>query len=76
MKMNFIKRWLLIFLVGSLGGVGVAAPFIHPGGLHTLADLERMKTNVLAGLAITGEKKDVFNTSVFDHVIMQKPPSR
>jgi hypothetical protein len=23
--------------------------FIHPGGLHTLADLERMKTNVLAG---------------------------
>jgi hypothetical protein len=24
-------------------------PFIHPGGLHTLADLERMRTNVLAG---------------------------
>ena len=23
--------------------------FTHPGGLHTLADLERMKTNVLAG---------------------------
>ncbi len=25
-----------------------AQPFVHPGGLHTLADLERMKTNVLA----------------------------
>ena len=26
-----------------------AQPFVHPGGLHTLADLDRMKTNVLAG---------------------------
>ena len=25
-------------------------PFIHPSGLHTLADLERMKTNVLGGI--------------------------
>lgn len=35
---------ILLFLVHS-----AVAQFIHPGGLHTLADLERMKTNVLAG---------------------------
>jgi hypothetical protein len=38
---------LLIFL--GVAGVGHASPFVHPGGLHTLADLDRMKTNVLAG---------------------------
>jgi fibronectin type 3 domain-containing protein len=27
----------------------VTHAFVHPGGLHTLADLDRMKTNVLAG---------------------------
>ncbi len=26
-----------------------ARPFVHPGGLQTVADLQRMKTNVLAG---------------------------
>jgi hypothetical protein len=31
------------------GNIAAAQPFIHPGGLHTLADLERMRTNVLAG---------------------------
>jgi hypothetical protein len=35
-------------LVGATNAFS-AQPFIHPGGLHTLADLERMRTNVLAG---------------------------
>lgn len=38
---------LLIFL--GITDTSHAFPFVHPGGLHTLADLERMKTNVLAG---------------------------
>jgi hypothetical protein len=39
---------LILLLVGCVRAV-VAAPFIHPGGLHTQADLDRMRTNVLAG---------------------------
>jgi fibronectin type 3 domain-containing protein len=35
---------MLFALTLAAGG----APFTHPGGLHTLADLERMRTNVLA----------------------------
>ncbi len=35
----------LVFVVP----MATAQPFVHPGGLHTLADLERMRTNVLAG---------------------------
>ncbi|HEX9046876.1 MAG TPA: alginate lyase family protein, partial [Verrucomicrobiae bacterium] len=41
---------LLAFLfLLALAPAGTAQPFVHPGGLHTLADLNRMKTNVLAG---------------------------
>jgi hypothetical protein len=36
------------FLFGIIGALPAHA-FVHPGGLHTLADLERMRTNVLAG---------------------------
>jgi hypothetical protein len=41
----FLAFAMVIALVAS----APAQPFVHPGGLHTLADLERMKTNVLAG---------------------------
>lgn len=36
------------FVLLLIASKGFSAPFVHPGGLHTLADLERMKTNVLA----------------------------
>lgn len=44
------KQWcsLLVAAIGILASAR-AQPFIHPGALHTLADLDRMKTNVLAG---------------------------
>lgn len=38
-----------IFLVIALVASVPAQSFVHPGGLHTAADLERMKTNVVAG---------------------------
>lgn len=42
---------LFVFVLG-LGGAATSAlaqTFVHPGGLHTQADLDRMKTHVLAG---------------------------
>src|SRR5438477_13202378 len=41
--------WFVFALVAMLAASAPAQPFVHPGGLHTLADLDRMKTNVLAG---------------------------
>lgn len=41
--------WFVFALVAMLAASAPAQPFVHPGGLHTLADLNRMKTNVLAG---------------------------
>ena len=40
---------LLLLLIFRSSQTILAQTFIHPGGLHTLADLNRMKTNVLAG---------------------------
>lgn len=40
---------VLFLSIGALLLPLAAVAFTHPGGLHTLADLERMKTNVLAG---------------------------
>src|ERR1700733_10368184 len=49
-SMRSIVRLCLLFLgVIGLTQAVLGQPFIHPGGLHTLADLNRMKTNVLAG---------------------------
>lgn len=42
------RRWGWVVLLVSCIRTLLAQPFIHPGGLHTAADLERMKTNVLA----------------------------
>ena len=39
---------MLVLIAGLFVSVQ-AQPFAHPGALHTLADLDRMKTNVLAG---------------------------
>jgi hypothetical protein len=41
--------WVLLLFVIGLSQTILAQPFVHPGGRHTLADLNRMKTNVLAG---------------------------
>ena len=40
---------ILFLLISTLVNPVATQAFIHPGGLHTMADLDRMKTNVLAG---------------------------
>ena len=47
MKLKLLT--VLAFVATNFVTTATAQPFVHPGGLHTLADLERMKTNVLAG---------------------------
>lgn len=42
-------RSFVLALVMTLTASAPAQPFVHPGGLHSQADLDRMKTNVLAG---------------------------
>jgi fibronectin type 3 domain-containing protein len=46
---GFRALFLLLLLMGGSSHTVFAQAFVHPGGLHTLADLNRMKTNVLAG---------------------------
>jgi hypothetical protein len=45
----FMKQSLVLFAIMVSAVAAWARPFVHPGGLQTAADLERMKTNVLAG---------------------------
>jgi len=40
---------LVILLAVSIQFTANGQALVHPGSLHTLADLNRMKTNVLAG---------------------------
>jgi hypothetical protein len=47
MKKNLQSMMLLLLLF--YGITATAQTFIHPGGLHTQADLDRMKTQVAAG---------------------------
>ncbi|TAL01131.1 MAG: hypothetical protein EPO07_08790, partial [Verrucomicrobia bacterium] len=51
-------------LVIALAASAPAQPFVHPGGLHTAADLARMKTNVLAG---NSPWIDSWNALVHEH---------
>jgi len=44
-----VMRMLVAPIVLAFASQALAQSFVHPGGLHTLADLNRMKTNVLAG---------------------------
>jgi hypothetical protein len=51
LSLGVIRRLPVLFQLLLIFGFGQnvwGQPFVHPGGLHTLADLERMKTNVLA----------------------------
>lgn len=44
-----MKKLLVVISVLTAAAAAWAGPFVHPGGLLTLADLQRMKTNVLTG---------------------------
>jgi hypothetical protein len=52
-KLVFSASWMtpamLLLLLAAHGPKAFAQPFVHPGGLHNQADLDRMKAKVAAG---------------------------
>lgn len=48
-KSSELKWWLIVVIVWVFPLRGQSEDFVHPGGLHTIEDLDRMKTMVAKG---------------------------
>src|SRR5438046_10207320 len=49
LKCHYFRNLVLFLFLLPAAGNSIDQTFTHPGGLHTQADLDRMKTKVAAG---------------------------